>query len=520
MLFRTALYFRLLCLICLCGVVSSEWTAAQQPAAPGGPAVEQPLQNRAEDDGEFQLPHGNRVAYIVFEGPIGLFSEHRFYRKLDQAREAGADIVVIEIDSPGGLVSSSVNLANRLNELDWATTIAYIPREAISGAALMSLGSDHIVMHRFAKIGDVGPIVQGSDSMFRHAPEKIVSYLVQVMRDLAEAHGRPPAIAESMVDKDLPVFRVTHRASGNVRYLSEAEWRELDQQQDWEKGAALRESAKGRFLEMNGERAVEFELANGLVNGRDDLARRLGIREQDFVFLTTDWIDSAALIFNSWPVTALLIIIGLIALYVELMAPGIGVGGLIAGLCCALFFWSRFLGGTSGWLEVVLFVAGLVFIAVEIFILPGFGFAGFTGGCLLFASVVMASQRFAPDDGLATDDLLQTLLVFAGSATASVVAMAVLSRYLGKIPILNRLALQAPEPTSTPATIGFRVMEGDVRIEIGDEGIADSSLRPSGRAKFGEDFVDVVTDGSFVESGQPIRIIKISGARIMVRQID
>ncbi len=488
---------------------------AQQP----GLAEDEPLMAEAV----WNLPRGQTVAYVVFEGQIDPFSEHRFYRKIEEAKAMSADVVVIEINSPGGLVSSSVNLANYLNDLDWATTVAYIPQEAISGAAMMSLGCDQIVMHKFGKIGDIGPIVEGQDSMFRHAPEKIVSHLVQVMRDLAEAHDRPAAIAASMVDKKLPVYRVTNKDSGEIKYLSEPEWAELDQPQDWDKGAPLRESVEGRFLELNGERAVSFGLANGLVKDCAELAKELGIQPQDFVVLESNWIDSAAMLFNSNMGTFLLVVLGMIALYVELMAPGLSVGGLVAGLCCALFFWSRFLGGTSGWLEVVLFAAGIVFVAVEIFVLPGFGIGGFTGGCLLLASVLMASQRFAADDGIMIDDLLKTILVVIGSSSVALVAMVWLSQHFGKLPVFNRLTLAPPaavgESSVATPTMSFPIAGSDESIELGDEGVADSTLRPAGRARFKDQFVDVTTDGSFIEPGEHVRVIRISGAIIMVQRV-
>ena len=497
---------------------------AALPVPHGAKAQNLEAEVKAEREAEFRglpLPRAKRAAYIRFDTSIGPFSEHRFYRKLDEAESAGADVVVVEIESPGGLVDSSVNLANRLNELEWATTIAYVPREAISGAAIMSLGCDFIIMHEYGKIGDAGPIVLGTDSMFRHAPEKTVSYLVEIMRDLAETHDRPPTLAASMVDKDLPVYEAIHEATGEVRYVSDAEWEKLKVKEGWKKGAIVRESSRGRFLEMNGRSAVQHRLANGVVRSRGELAERLGISEEDFVVLESNWVDNTAMILNSWPITVLLVIVGIIALYVELLSPGIGVGALVAGLCAALFFWSRFLGGTSGWLEVVLFLAGLVFLAVEFFVIPGFGVAGLTGGGLLLLSFIMASQRFDPNDGIQMADLQRSLLILTGSGVAAVAGMVFLSQYLGKIPILHRLALEAPsiDGSKSPTKSGFTIVD-ELPIAIGDEGVADSALRPSGRARIGEAFVDVVADGSYVEAGQTIRVIKVSGTRIMVREVS
>jgi membrane-bound serine protease (ClpP class) len=387
---------------------------------------------------------------------------------------------------------------------------------------MMALACDEIIMAPDARLGDAGPVTQGPDALFRHATEKVRSDLVRRVRDLSERRGRPPALAEAMVDMDLVVYRVTNRDTGEVTYMSEPEIESSDAPQQWEKGPPVQESREGLFLEVNGTRAAELGLADAVARSRHELAARFGLRADQMLILQTDWVDVSVSILNSWPVTVLLFIVGLIALYVELSAPGIGIGGLIAGLCFALFFWSRFLGGTAGWLEVILFVVGVVFLVVELFVLPGFGFAGVTGILLLLISIVMAGQDFTvPHSGMQLRALLRSVLVVTGSGGASIAAMALLSRYYGTIPILNRLALAPPsgagpavapqdEPGPGPSLYGVRV---------GDCGVADSPLRPAGRARMGDDYVDVVAD-SFVEQGRPVRIIKISGNRIVVREMD
>ena len=119
-------------------------------------------------------------------------------------------------------------------------------------------------------------------------------------------------------------------------------------------------------------------------------------------------VDTAVTLLNLPLVTGLLFVIGLVALYIEFMHRAWGLGGLIAGLCFALFFWSRFLGGTAGWLEVILFVAGVAFLAMEVFVIPGFGIAGLTGLLLVFTSILMASQHFRDSaDGAAVGYLVE-----------------------------------------------------------------------------------------------------------------
>ncbi|MEM8677933.1 MAG: NfeD family protein [Planctomycetota bacterium] len=456
------------------------------------------------------------AALIEFTGDINPLREAYFNRKLDKAMQDDVDLVIVEIDSPGGYVDSSLRLAETLANLQ-VHTVAYVPRQALSGAAIMSLGCDEIVMGPTARIGDAGPIFLGEDALFRHAPEKIRSDLVRQVRDLAERSGRPPALAEAMVDMDLVVYRVQNTETGETDFMSDPELESLEDPNLWEKGRPIQESREGLFLEVNGRTAVDLKLANGLADSREQLRKRYGLGEDDVIVMETDWVDGLVMILNMPIVTGLLFVVGLIALYIEFSAPGIGLGGLIAGLCFSLFFWSRFLGGTSDWLEVILFLAGLVFLIVEIYVIPGFGVAGFTGMLMLVASVVMASQDFViPHSGLEMRSLTTNIIVTGVSAIVFLIAAVSLTKHLGMIPLLSQLTLAQVEPMAKEVSEEAPRLNG---VGIGDVGHADSALRPAGRVMFDHRPVDVVTDGSFVEAGRQVRVIEISGNRIVVREI-
>jgi len=443
-------------------------------------------------------------------------------RKLAEAKDLGADVVVIEIDSPGGYVDASLSLAETFRDLDWATTVAYVPRQALSGAAIMSLGCDEIIMNENARIGDAGPIFMGDDFLFRHAPEKVRSDLVRNVRDLSESSKRPPAIAEAMVDMDLEVFKVEHADNGTISYMSDAELRALDDPTEWRKGALLEPSKKGSFLEVNGKMALSIGLGNDVANSRTAVAARFGVEIEDVEVLEATWVDTVVGFLTFWPVTALLFVIGLIALYTELAAPGIGVGALVSGLCFSLFFWSRFLGGTAGWLEVLLFASGIVFLLMELFVIPGFGIAGIIGLVMLLASLLMATQRYGGADGININDLATASTWIVGAGVGSIIGMFVLSRFLGEVQLFKHLTLEPPAPVVATAgtLISSDRTEERPNLAIGDEGIADSPLRPAGRVLFNETYYDVVTDGSFVEKGSCVRVVKVSGTHVTVRQIS
>jgi membrane-bound serine protease (ClpP class) len=290
----------------------------------------------------------------------------------------------------------------------------------------------------------------------------------------------------------------------------------------------IKETGPERFLTVSGARARELGIAETLGETQADLAKEFHFEPGSVRQFKANWTDAVVYYLNTPLVTGILVVFGLVALYIEFSAPGVGIGGLTAGLCAALFFWSRFLGGTSTWLEVLLFAAGIIFIAVELFVIPGFGLPGLVGLALLLVSVVMASQDFViPSTPRQWNQFTTTLLMILCSCAVFVIAAIVLARKLGSFPMFNQMIL-APtaeplifekELSSDPET-GKPVVQQHPLVSVGDWGRAESLLRPAGRAVFGGSSVDVVSDGSFVDPGTQVRVIKIQGNMIMVAAIE
>lgn len=460
----------------------------------------------------------SRGAVILFEGQIDPWLQYYLECKLIAAKKKGVDLVIIEIDSPGGYATTSLDIANRLSKLDWAHTVAYIPERALSGAAVVALGCDEIVMRRDATLGDVGVIARdpNAEFQFKYVPEKYFTPLMEGVRTLATAKGRPPALAEAMVDKDLEVYRVKDRQTGKETFLSEKEIESDKNPNRWEKVNKVRESLKGRFLLVNGTRAVDLGLAECTAPSRDELIRRYRLKEEPLLFEYTG-VDTAVYILNSPWITGLLFVVGLVALYVELSAPGIGLGGLTAGLCFAIFFWSRFLGGTADLLDIILFVSGLAFLLIELFVLPGFGVAGLTGALLVLASLIMASQTFlVPQTEREWAQLTNTLLVILLSGLVFAFAAYMLSRHFGAIPILGQLVLIPPDSAGSGTGAAGPASDDPAAVQVGSTGTAASALRPAGKARFGNRYVDVVTEGAFITKGSRVEVLEIHGNRVVV----
>ncbi len=476
-----------------------------------------------DKDQEQKYSHG---ALIRIEGDIGSMLSAYFERKLDAAKAEDADLIILEIDSTGGTLADSWAMASRLRDLDFAHTVAYVPKKALSGAAIMALGCDEIIMAPTALIGDAGPIFQDENSQFKFAPEKIVSHLAQEVRGLAAAKGRPPALAEAMVDKNLQVFRVKDKKTGEETCKSKPEIEANPEQ--WEIIAPIAESGHERFLELRGRQAVEVGLAQGLAESRDELKERYKL-PGELTILEPSGVDTFVYVLYNPIIIAILIIIGLIGLYIEFMSPGVGIGGLIAGLCFALFFWSHFLGGTANWFDVMLFAVGVLCLIAELFIIPGFGVVGLTGVVLILISLIMACQKFLiPHNNRELTQLTHTLLIIFCSGGGFLLAAFFISKKFGSIPLFSKMMLRPPHPVygfrDEPANLAnpsvASTQENQIAVKVGDVGIAQSSLRPAGKARFGAQIIEVATDGDFILQGRRVEVIEQSGGRVVVREAE
>jgi membrane-bound serine protease (ClpP class) len=465
-----------------------------------------------------------RAVIVEFHEPITPLSGALLKRRFEQAIEDGAEVIVLDIDSPGGYVSTTLELVDMLEAATEVETIVYIEREAISGAALLSLAADKIAIGPQALIGDAGMIMMGEDAAFRYVPEKERSYLAQRVRAIATKSGRPPSLAEAMVDKDLVVFKATHKEDGKVQYFSEREWKSMEDTDQWQKGKPVREAGGHTFLTASGERAVALGLADFTVAKRDDLAKAIGAIEP-MPLIRGTWVDTLLLVLNSPFITGLLLVIGLVALVIEFGSPGLGLGGLISIFCFGLFFWSRFLGGTSGWFEVILFLMGLTFVLIEIFVIPGIGVAGISGGAMMIFALIMASRRvLLPESVHDTQRLTIDVLTVLGSFVGFFVVLLFLANYLGELPFLSRLALAPPaddalSPVPSLASPSLSVYGADA-VEVGQVGRTQGPLRPSGRARFGDNLVDVVTEGDFVDHEVEVKVVQKFGNRVVVRAVE
>jgi membrane-bound serine protease (ClpP class) len=516
--------------------------AAGVPDLPGvtGVAHRAAAADGAPAAGGGQLPAARRPVRIRITGPIDgaqrVYIEHR----LRKAQLLGADLLILEIDSPGGTLDDSRLVADALLDLNWARSVAYIPREAISGAAFVALACHEIAVHPNARLGDAGPIAL-TDEGFARVPEKIVSITKTIARTLAGARGRPEALAEAMV-RSVKVFRVRHLPSGEEKFLTETEWDEVADSNDWQKidGGGVPESGGGLYLTVNGSRAVELGLADLLVDDLQALYQHYRLSADPQLLPEQGDFAEGLLLFCSSPwVRFLLLTLGLLGLYLEFTMPGILAGGALSALAFGLFFWSAVAGGTASLLDILLFTSGLLLLAFEVFIIPGFGLPGILGMLLVLVGLLFAGQRsIIPQTKADYVNLRDSVASLVLAGCGFVVAVYFLRRRVGRRGgFFSRLVLQPPEPPPRPshteaagpasdapdrAPASTRDASAEAPAAVlGQRGQAITALRPAGKARIAGRLRDVLAaDGEFIDAGQPVEVCQVHGSVLVVRRVE
>ncbi len=450
-----------------------------------------------------------RTARIDVRGAITSSLAGRVQKLISEQREQGVTFICIWLDSPGGSPADSMNVANALAGLNdeecW--TVAYIPQQARGDAAFIALACDDIVMDASAVLGGPGAYeISDADEL---------RVTVQAVREVARQKMRSPSLAAAMVDGSVTVYRYTRQTDGLVEYYSEQDVRELPDAVDWRReGRPLGEP--GKPLRLSGNKAAELGLARDVVENFAEFKALYGL-ENDPTLVERGWADVLVDALNSPSVAWFLLVVGAVALYIELQTPGVGLGGLVSAVCFVLFFWSAFLGGTAGWLEVLLFVLGVVCLLLEVFVFPGFGVFGVGGALLVLVSLILASQTFVlPQNEYQMERLRNTLLVIAGAGAATLLVVALVRRYLPHAPMLSRMLLEPPTDEELQS-LSQREALAQFDHLLGAVGSAVTPLVPGGKVRFGDELVDVVTDGDFIDPGREVQVVEVRGNRVVVR---
>ncbi len=445
------------------------------------------------------LGRGWQAAVVGLRGAITGDSVGRARARLQEAVDNGANFLCLQIDSPGGSPEQSLVLASWLTGLDPARvrTVAYVPRQARGDAALVALACDELVLGPQAVLGGEGAAAIGG----RQADALVVAW----RQAFTQRDARPWSLPLALVLPGFQVNRMVQQASGRVEYFSEKELQARADRADWQLEAVL---APGP-LEVTAAEAERYGLTGTSVESFRALAERYGL-SGDVAVVEPGWADQLLDALASPRLAWLLLLIGGAGLYIELNTPGLGFGGFIAMVAFIVYFWSQYLHGTSGWLEVMLFVAGLVCLAAEIFVVPGMGVLGLGGGLLVIASLVLASQSFVlPANDYQVRQLQWSLLGILGAGVGVGVFAAAVRQWLPSTPVLRHVLLVPPETETA-------VIEDSAEGLVGTTGVTTTRLAPAGKAEVDGQLRDVWSEGMLIEPGTTVRVVAVRAGRVMV----
>jgi membrane-bound serine protease (ClpP class) len=443
------------------------------------------------------LDGGWRPAVVSLTGAVGPESVARLRGRIERVIADGANFIWLRIESAGGAPEQSLALGNWLAGLDAASvrTVAYVPREARGDAALVALACDELVMHPAAVLGG-----EGSEAIGGRRGESIVAAW---RGGVAKLRDRTWSLGAACVVPGIVIHRAEEQGSGRVAYLSEAELAARDDRDAWTLGPAIGTGP----LALDGRRAEELGLVNHVVDDATGFQRAYGI-EGRVAVAEPGWADRLLEALASPSLAWLLLLIGGAGLYIELKTPGVGFGGFVSMVAFIVYFWSQYLNGTSGWLEVMLFLAGLICVAAEIFVLPGFGVLGLGGGLLVIASIVLASQSFVlPVNDYQIRQMQWSLLGILAAAAGVTLIGVLVRKWLPATPFLRHVLLEPPQDAE---------LDDPIDDLVGHTGTTTTRLAPAGKARIGDAIRDVVSDGRLVEPGTAVRVIEIRGGRVIV----
>ncbi|SEO10020.1 membrane-bound serine protease (ClpP class) [bacterium A37T11] len=430
-----------------------------------------PTRTCAQQKGEVYL--------FQLRSEIGPTSWRLTKRAFDEAERSGAKTILIDMNTYGGLL----NFADSIRSLILASpipTLVYVNPNAASAGALIALACDKIYMAKGASIGAASVV----DPEGKILPEKYQSYMRGLMRTTAEANGRDPKIAEAFVDPDidLPTLK-----------------------------------PKGKILTLTTAEAVRTAIANGERNSLNDLLQQEGLTNAGLRQQQVTWVDLLIGFLINPVVSGVLILLIIGGIYFEMQSPGIGFALLVAIAAAFLFFAPLYMEGLADHWEIFLFLAGVILIALEIFVIPGFGITGIVGiiclVCGLAFSMVSNNYFDFTPAGYGSGWLFRSFLVVIIGMIGAIVLSVLFGKSLLKSSAFQRLVLADEQQAGQGYVSSLPQLE-----IIGKTGIAKTSLRPSGKIEIEGKWYDAVALDGFIESGTVVFVEKHENYNLFVRQ--
>lgn len=426
-----------------------------------------------------EVAHSQDVSKVYVIKKLEFQEINRWYtayikKAIKKASDEGASLIILELDTPGGLLSSALAIKNYIIESD-IPIVAYINKNALSAGALISLSCEAIYMSDGSIIGAATPVYMKGNEIEK-AGEKEISAMRAAMRSSAERSKKNVRIAEAMVDETI----VLSKKNDGI---------DLDDK---------------TLLTLSVEEALKINIADGKANSITDIIKLRNLSENSSIKNVEEEKYDYILRFLINPVVlSALISIGIIGVYIELKTPGFGIGGVISIIAFSIFFFAQVFVGDSSFLAPAIFFLGVVLLAIEIFVIPGFGITGILGILGIAAGIFMS---------FGINNIAQATLVVFVSLVSDIILIIILARFILKSKgFKNKIALETD-------TAGYHssVSYDDL---LGLEGITDTFFRPSGNIIIDGKKYDAITEGEFINKGTKIKVILVEGNKIVIKEV-
>ncbi len=448
-----------------------------------------------------QLTVSSRLTSSRVNQIIRSISEH--------LRNDDVNMLVLRMETSEASFQEAARLASYIADLDSEKlfTISLIENELRGPAALIPLACDEAVLLTNASL------TPGERTQKASAATSRTTQLV--LANLEQQTGRPAALMSVLIDREAVAKEYIEQNSGRRALYSDWQLGELPNAKEW---LAKETVAGGEAIPV--AVALKYGLIDSTAENATLALNRLGMEDVP-AELKMPWLDAGIqrILAQGW-LPRFLLMIGFFALMVELGSPGVGLGGFTAALCFLGFFWIEGLNGNVEWLEVLLFIAGLISLGIELFVLPGFGLFGIGGLLMLLVSIVLASQTFVwPTTSAQLEEFSMNLLWVACLALGGMIGILVMHKQLERLPMLRWMTLQ---PAGTLDLDELESRESLVHWEylLGQEGLTTTRLNPSGKAQFGRDIVAVIGAGRMIDEGSPVRVVEVRGNMVIVELMD
>ena len=395
-------------------------------------------------------------------------------KAIKKAGDEGASLIILELDTPGGLLSSALSIKNYIIESD-IPVVAYINKNALSAGALISLSCEAIYMSDGSIIGAATPVYMKGNEIEK-AGEKEISAMRAAMRSSAERSKKNVRIAEAMVDETI----ILSKRNDGI---------DLDDK---------------TLLTLSVEEALKVNIADGKANSIIDIIKLRNLSENSTIKnLEEEKYDYILRFLINPAVLSALISIGIIGVYIELKTPGFGIGGVISIIAFSIFFFAQVFVGESGFLAPAIFFLGIVLLAIEIFVIPGFGITGILGILGIVAGIFMS---------FGINNIAQAVLVVFVSLIADIILIIILARFILKSKGFKNIVALETDTAGYHSSVSYDNL-------LGCEGITDTFLRPSGNIIINDKKYDAITEGEFINKGAKIKVILVEGNKIVIKEV-